>query len=54
MMGNSIASAMDVLNYPLAAAISTVVLAAMMGLLLIWYLAFDARAFLGMILRPGK
>jgi len=25
-----------------------------MGLLLIWYLAFDARAFLGMILRPGK
>jgi ABC-type spermidine/putrescine transport system permease subunit I len=54
MMGNSIASAMDVLNYPLAAAISTVVLAAMMSLLLVWYLAFDARAFLGMILRPGK
>jgi ABC-type spermidine/putrescine transport system permease subunit I len=52
MMGNSIASAMDVLNYPLAAAISTVVLVAMMGLLLVWYLAFDARAFLGMILRP--
>ena len=51
MMGNSIASAMDVLNYPLAAAISTVVLVAMMGLLLIWYLAFDARAFMGMILR---
>ena len=54
MMGNSIASAMDVLNYPLAAAISTVVLGAMMGLLLVWYLAFDARAFLGMILRPGR
>jgi ABC-type spermidine/putrescine transport system permease subunit I len=54
MTGNSIASAMDVLNYPLAAAISTVVLGAMMSLLLVWYLAFDARAFLGMILRPGK
>jgi ABC-type spermidine/putrescine transport system permease subunit I len=54
MMGNSIASAMDVLNYPLAAAISTVVLAAMMSLLLVWYLVFDARAFLGMILRPAK
>ena len=54
MMGNSIASAMDVLNYPLAAAMSTVVLVAMMSLLLVWYLAFDARAFLGMILRPGK
>ena len=42
---------MDVLNYPLATAMSTVVLLAMMGLLLTWYLAFDARAFLGMILR---
>lgn len=52
LMGNSITSAMDVLNYPLAAAMSTVVLLAMMGLLLVWYLAFDARAFLGMILRP--
>ena len=52
MMGNSIASAMDVLNYPLAAAISTVVLVTMMGLLLLWYVVFDARAFLGMILRP--
>jgi ABC-type spermidine/putrescine transport system permease subunit I len=51
MMGNSITSAMDVLNYPLAAAMSTVVLLAMMGLLVTWYLAFDARAFLGMILR---
>jgi ABC-type spermidine/putrescine transport system permease subunit I len=51
MMGNSIASAMDVLNYPLAAAISTVVLVATMGLLLVWYMAFDARAFMGMILR---
>ena len=50
MMGNSIASAMDVLNYPLAAAISTVVLGAMMSLLLVWYLAFDMRAFLGKIL----
>jgi ABC-type spermidine/putrescine transport system permease subunit I len=51
MMGNSIVSAMDVLNYPLAAAISTVVLVAMIGLLLVWYLVFDARRFMGMILR---
>ena len=45
------------LNYPLAAAISTVVLGAMMSLLLVWYLAFDAcrGVPLGMILlRPGK
>jgi ABC-type spermidine/putrescine transport system permease subunit I len=52
LMGNAITSTMDVLNYPLAAAMSTVVIIAMMGLLLIWYLAFDARAFLGMILPP--
>jgi ABC-type spermidine/putrescine transport system permease subunit I len=52
LMGNTIASAMDVLNYPLAAAMSTVVVLLLIALLLIWYLAFDARAFLGMIVRP--
>ena len=54
LMGNTITSTLDVLNYPLAAAMSTVVLGAMLSLLLVWYLAFDLRAFLGMILRPGK
>ena len=53
LMGNTITSAMDVLNYPLAATMSAIVLLATMGLLLAWYLALDARAFLGMILRPG-
>ena len=51
LMGNTITSAMDVLNYPLAAAMSTVVVLAMMVLLLSWYLVFDARASSAMILR---
>ena len=50
LIGNEITSTMDVLNYPLAAAISSVVTAAMLVLLVIWYLAFDLRAFLGKIL----
>lgn len=51
LIGNSITSTMDVLNYPLAAAMSTVVLLAMTALLLVWYVTFDLRAFLGMILQ---
>jgi ABC-type spermidine/putrescine transport system permease subunit I len=51
LMGNTITSALDVLNYPLAAAMSTVVVGLMTLLLLFWYLAFDMRAFLGNILR---
>jgi ABC-type spermidine/putrescine transport system permease subunit I len=51
LMGNTITSTMDVLNFPLAAAMSSVVVAAMLGLLGLWYLAFDLRTFLGMILR---
>ena len=35
------------LNYPLAAAISTVATGAMLVLLLIWYRLFDVRLFLG-------
>ena len=50
LMGNTITSTMDVLNYPLAAAMSSVVVLAMVILLLGWYLAFDMRSFLGKIL----
>ena len=50
LMGNTITSTMDVLNYPLAAAMSSVVVAAMVALLACWYLAFDMRSFLGKIL----
>jgi ABC-type spermidine/putrescine transport system permease subunit I len=51
LMGNTITSTMDVLNFPLAASMSTVVVAAMLLLLGLWYLAFDMQAFLGKILR---
>ena len=51
LMGNTITSALDVLNYPLAAAMSSIVVGAMLVLLIFWYLAFDLRAFLGNILR---
>jgi ABC-type spermidine/putrescine transport system permease subunit I len=47
LLGNAIASALDVLNYPLAAAISTVATGAMLVLLLLWYRLFDVRLFLG-------
>jgi ABC-type spermidine/putrescine transport system permease subunit I len=50
LIGNEITSTLDVLNYPLAAAISTVVTSAMLALLSVWYFAFDLRAFLGKIL----
>lgn len=51
LMGNTITSTLDVLNYPLAAAMSSVVVGMMLVLLLFWYVAFDLRAFLGKILR---
>ncbi len=50
LIGNEITSTLDVLNYPLAAAMSTIVTAAMLALLFLWYLVFDLRAFLGKIL----
>jgi ABC-type spermidine/putrescine transport system permease subunit I len=50
LIGNEITSTLDVLNYPLAAAMSTIVTAAMLALLALWYLAFDLRSFLGKIL----
>jgi ABC-type spermidine/putrescine transport system permease subunit I len=50
LIGNEITSTLDVLNYPLAAAMSSVVMAAMLALLALWYAAFDLRSFLGKIL----
>jgi ABC-type spermidine/putrescine transport system permease subunit I len=50
LMGNTITSTMDVLNYPLAAALSSTVVIIMLALLACWYLAFDMRSFLGKIL----
>lgn len=51
MMGNTITSALGVLNYPLAAAMSSVVLAVMVAFVLFWYVTFDVRTFLGKIVR---
>jgi ABC-type spermidine/putrescine transport system permease subunit I len=51
MMGNSITSALDVLNYPLAAAMSSVVFLVLSVLLILWYAVFDVRSFLGKLLR---
>ena len=51
LMGNVITSTLDVLNFPLAAAMSSIVVAAMIALLGLWYLVFDMRAFLGKIVR---
>jgi hypothetical protein len=50
-MGNTITSALDVLNYPLAAAMSSVVIGLMLVFLICWYSLFDMRSFLGKILR---
>jgi len=51
LMGNTITSALDVLDYPLAAAMSSVVVAMMLVLLAAWYMVFDIRSFLGKITR---
>jgi ABC-type spermidine/putrescine transport system permease subunit I len=50
LLGNAINSALDILNYPLAAAISTVATGLMLALLLLWYRLFDVRLFLGKIM----
>jgi ABC-type spermidine/putrescine transport system permease subunit I len=50
LAGNSITGALDVLNYPLAAAISSVVVWVMLLLLACWFALFDIRSFLGKIL----
>jgi ABC-type spermidine/putrescine transport system permease subunit I len=51
LIGNEITSTLDVLNYPLAAAMSTVVLMAMLVLLGLWFGLFDLRSFLGKALK---
>jgi ABC-type spermidine/putrescine transport system permease subunit I len=51
LMGNAITSTMDVLNYPLAAAMSSVVVLLMLVLLGGWFAVVDMRRFLGKILR---
>ena len=51
LMGNTITSSLDVLNYPLAAAMSSVVAATMLAFLVAWYGLFDIRGFLGKITR---
>jgi ABC-type spermidine/putrescine transport system permease subunit I len=51
MMGNTITSALGVLNYPLAAAMSSVVVAAMLLFLAAWFWLFDARSLFGKIER---
>jgi ABC-type spermidine/putrescine transport system permease subunit I len=47
LIGNEITSTLDVLNYPLAAAMSTVVVAAMLALVGLWFGLFDLRSFIG-------
>lgn len=49
LMGNTITSSMNVLNYPLAAAMSTITVAVMVLMLIIWYFTVDTRAFLRQI-----
>ncbi len=51
LLGNTIVSAMNVIDYPLAAAMSTIAIGLMLGLLLLWFRLFDLRLFLGKIIR---
>jgi ABC-type spermidine/putrescine transport system permease subunit I len=50
LLGNAITSALDVLNYPLAAAISSVATLIMLALIVAWYRLFDIHLFLGKIM----
>jgi len=50
LLGNTITSSLDVLNYPLAAAMSTVAVLGMVGLLVLWLRLFDLRLFLGRVM----
>jgi ABC-type spermidine/putrescine transport system permease subunit I len=53
LLGNAVSSALDVLNFPLAAAISSVATGVMLAMLLVWYWLFDIRLFLGNIMGRG-
>ena len=50
LLGNSIVSALDVVNYPLAAAMSSFSVIVMLILLAAWFYFFDLRLFLGKIM----
>lgn len=50
LFGNAIESSLNVINYPLAAAMSTVAVLVMIALMIIWFLLFDIKLFLGEIL----
>jgi ABC-type spermidine/putrescine transport system permease subunit I len=50
LFGNAIESSLNVVNYPLAAAMSTVAVLVMIALMIIWFLLFDIKLFLGEIL----
>jgi len=54
LLGNAIASALNVLHYPLAAATSSVATLLMLVLILMWYRLFDIRLFLGRLLGRGS
>ena len=51
LIGNEITSTLDVLNYPLAAAMSTVVVASMLALIALWFGLFDLRSLMGKALK---
>lgn len=51
MMGNTITSALGVLDYPLAAAMSSIVVGAMLLFLAAWFVLFDARSLFGKIVQ---
>jgi ABC-type spermidine/putrescine transport system permease subunit I len=53
LLGNAIASALDVLHYPLAAATSSVATGLMLALLVVWYRLFDVQLSLGKIMGRG-
>ena len=50
LLGNAIQSALSTLNYPLAAAISSVSTLLMLVLIVAWYQFFDLRLVLGKIM----
>ncbi len=54
LIGNTITGSMNALNYPLAAAISSMVVLVMMVLLIIWFGLFKAESLLGKIARWGS
>lgn len=54
LVGNTISASLSSLNYPMSAAISSVVVLVMTVLLVIWVLAFDIRTLLGKAVGWGR